>query len=135
MAQGAVNVRLELKTVAVRDDGAYSVLLWDGRPFAVSVERTFDDNVTVIENGRYLCKRDYYHKGGYPTYEIIIPGHDRVLFHKGNFETNSEACVIVAESFAVIDTQTAVADSKHGFEELMSLAAGLESFGMEVTGR
>lgn len=129
-----MNVRLELKTVALREDGCFSVLLWDGRPFAVSVERTFEDG-PVIENGKYLCKRDFYHKGGYPTFEIIIEGHDRVLFHRGNVETHSEACVIVAESFGVLGEETAVLDSKGGFSEFMSLASGLESFGMEVSGR
>ena len=127
-------VRLQLKTIAVRDDGCFSVLLWDGRPFAVSVERTFDDRV-VIGNGVYPCKRDFYHKGGYPTFEIYVVGHHRVLFHKGNLETHSEACIIVAESFGVLDGQTAVLDSAGGFNEFMRLADGLDEFNMEVSGR
>ena len=127
-------VRLQLKTIAVRDDGCFSVLLWDGRPFAVSVERTFDDRV-VIGNGVYSCKRDFYHKGGYPTFEIYVVGHHRVLFHKGNLETHSEACIIVAESFGVLEGQTAVLDSAGGFNEFMRLAEGLDEFKMEVSGR
>ena len=127
--------RLHLHTVAVRGDGCYSVLLWDGRPFAVSVERTFDDGRPVIGNGTHPCKRSHYYKGGYPTFEIYVVGHHRVLFHKGNLETQSEACIIVAESFGVLDGQTAVLDSKGGFGELMKLAEGLDSFEMEVTGR
>lgn len=129
-----MNVRLELKTVAVRDDGCFSVLLWDGRPFAVSVERTFGEE-PVIGNGKYLCKRDFYNKGGYVTYEIQVEGHDRVLFHKGNVEKDSEACVLIAESFGLLGDATAVLDSAHGFTEFMSLANGIDSFGMEVTGR
>ena len=128
-------MRLQLKTVAVRDDGCFSVLLWDGRPFAVSVERTFENGKPVILNGTYACRRDYYHKGGYPTFEIHVPGHTRVLFHKGNKEVHSEACVIVAESFSVMDGVTAVSDSKGGFDEFMTLTAGLDEFQMEVTGR
>ncbi len=130
-----MNVRLELKTVAVRHDGCFSVLLWDGKPFAVSVERTFDEGAPVIDNGKYLCKRDYYNKGGYATYEIQIAGHDRVLFHKGNVETNSEACICVAESFGVLDGATAVLDSQHGFDEFIALTDSMDSFGMEVSGR
>lgn len=128
-------VRLSLKTVAVRDDGCFSVLCWDGRPVAVSVERTFDDGEPVIGNGVFTCKRDFYHRGGYETFEIIIEGHDRVLFHKGNRETDSLACVIVAESFSTLGGETSVADSKRGFEEFMTLTAGLSEFLMEVTGR
>jgi len=126
---------LELKTVALREDGAFGVLLWDGRPFAVSAERTFENLRTVINGGPYKCRRDFYYKGRYETFEIEVPGHDRVLFHKGNVEGDSEACVLVAESFSAIGDATAIADSKHGFEEFMQLAAGLSEFDMLVTGR
>lgn len=127
--------RLELKTVAVRDDGCFSVLLWDGRPFAVSVEHTFDDGRPVLGNGWPECHATKYHKGGYDTFEIMVPGHTRVLFHKGNTEDDSIACVIVAESFGVLNNKTAVQDSKGGFEEFMRLTNGLESFTMKVSDR
>jgi hypothetical protein len=129
-----VEPRLELKTVSVRPDGCFSVLLWDGRPFAVSVERTFDDGRPVIGAGDYDCVPSFYVKGGYATFEIIVAGHTRVLFHKGNTEIDSMACVVVAESFAVMNDMTAVQDSKHGFEEFMALA-GAAPFKMRVTGR
>lgn len=131
----SVTARLQLKTLAVREDGCFSGLLWDGRPFAVSVERTFDDGQPVIKNGIYRCVRTLYNKGGYPTFEIMVEGHSRVLFHKGNTELDSLACVIVAESFGELKGQTAVLDSAGGFGELMSLTHGLSEFEMEVTGR
>ena len=127
--------RLTLSTVAIRDDGCFSAMLWDGRPFAVSVERTFENRRVVIPAGLSLCKRSFYNKGGYPTFEIIVPGHTRVLFHKGNFELNSEACVIVAESFGVLEGKTAVLDSKGGFSEFITLTEGLSEFWMEVLHR
>ena len=127
--------RLEIVTVSVRDDGCFSALLWDKRPFAVSVERTFENGRIVIGNGIYRCTRDFYHKGGYETFEIQVDGHDRVLFHKGNTESDSTACVIVAESFGELNGQTAVLDSKGGFNEFMTLTAGLENFLVWVHGR
>ena len=126
---------LELKTVAVREDGCFSAMLWEGRPFAVSVERTFEGGRVVIGNGVHRCKRSHYHKGGYQTFEILIEGHTRVLFHKGNKETDSEACVIVGESFGDLGGATAVLDSKGGFDEFMRLTAGLDEFDMNVSGR
>jgi hypothetical protein len=96
-------------------------LLWDGRPVAVSVEHTFDDGEPVIRDGTFDCVRSFYQHGGYETFEIIVPGHTRVLFHKGNTEDDSLACVCVAESFSTVDGKTAVIDSKHGFEEFMTL--------------
>lgn len=127
--------RLELVTVGVRDDGCYSALLWDKRPFAVSVERTFEFKRTLLANGIYRCVRDFYHKGGYETFEIHVDGHDRVLFHKGNTEDDSEGCVIVAESFGELHGKTAVLDSKGGFAEFMALTDGLSDFLVWVRGR
>lgn len=125
----------ELKTIAIRNDGAFGVLLFQGRPFAVTCERTFENNRVVIPAGTLICKRTKYFRGGYDTYEIIVPGHSRVLFHKGNRETDSEACVLVAESFAEAAGQTLIADSKGGFEEFMRLANGVPEFSLSVVGR
>lgn len=127
--------RLELKTVAIREDGCFSVLLWDGQPFAISVERTFEKLRTVIMQGAYKCTRSTYIKGGYETFEIQVEGHTRVLFHKGNVEEESEGCVLVAESFGAVGKQTAVLDARTGFGGLMEKAAGLKEFAMLVTGR
>jgi hypothetical protein len=127
---------LKLVTVAIHRDGCFSVLLdSDGVPFAVTVERTFENFRPVIGNGVYSCHRDYYNKGGYPTFEIAVPGHTRVLFHKGNKETDSLACVIVAESFGMLNDAPAVLDSKGGFAEFMSKLEGDNIFYLEVTGR
>lgn len=126
---------MELKTVALREDGCFSVSLWDTRPFAVALERTFENLRTVLTAGQFWCERDFYHKGGYETFQILVPNHDRVLFHKLNIETESEACVGLAESFGQLDGRTAILDSKHGFEEFMALTAGLNRFLLDVTGR
>jgi hypothetical protein len=96
---------LELKTIAIRPHGTYGALLWGGDPFAVSVEVY----PPVLKAGPYKCTRDFYNHGGYATFEIHVDGHDRVLFHKGNFGTDSKACVVVAENFAVIDGKPGIA--------------------------
>lgn len=122
---------LELKTVAIRPTGTYSVALWGGMPFAVTLE----PYPAIIKNGGYTCTRDFYHHGGYPTYQIHVEGHDRVLFHKGNFVGDTKACVLMGESFAVLGGKEAIADSKHGFEEFMQLTAGVPQFILVVSGR
>lgn len=125
-----------LVTVAVRADGCFSALLDStGRPFAVTCERTFENNVPVIRNGVYRCVKTKYIKGGYPTFEIIVPGHTRVLFHRGNKETDSLACVLVGENFAMFDGVTGIADSKGGFDEFWNLVKNLDEFDLSVTNR
>ena len=143
-----MTVRLTLDTVAIRPDGCFSVALWDGRPFCVSVERTFDDVRPVIGAGVFHCRLDYYHKGNYPTFEIQVAGHDRVLFHKGNLEIHSRACVILGETFGGYNPVTgvyslragpgdvtAVLSSGDAFGEFMANTGELKEFDMEVLHR
>lgn len=146
--------RLELKTISIIPDGCFSALLWDNRPFGVAVERTFEageaehGKQVVIPAGIVRCTASRYHKGGYPTFELHVEGHTRVLFHKGNREEASEACVVVGEQFGGYNRitkaysahcgptdQVAVLASGSAFDELMSLAAGLSEFYALVSGR
>lgn len=126
---------LEMKTVAILPQGCFSVLLWKDVPFAVALERTFADGRPVIGNGIYDCVRSYYHKGNYATYEIKVAGHDHVLFHKGNLETDSLACVLVGECFGMLNGTAAILQSGAGFAELMDKAKSFTEFQMLVTGR
>jgi hypothetical protein len=125
----------ELKTLAVIAAGCFSGFLFRGTPFAVTLERTFDGDVPVIQNGVWRCKRDFYHAGGYPTFEIIVPDHTLVKFHKGNLERHSKACVLVGEQFAMFEWQPGIAQSGAGFDEFMRLAAGVSEFDLTVSGR
>ena len=124
-----------IKTVAVLPAGCFSVLLWKNIPFAVSVEHTFEDGQPIIKAGTYQCLRSYYYKGCYPTFEIKVPGHNRILFHRGNTEADSQGCVCVAESFGTLKGKIAVLQSKEGFGELMELVSELDEFTLTVTGR
>ena len=123
----------QLKRVAILPDGAFGVLLQDGIPFAVTLERTYDPGNTIkIGNGLHECRRSRYAKGGYDTFEIAVPGHSRILLHKGNTELHSEGCVLVAESYAVMGDKPGVAFSAEGFSEFMKRASGVDSFTLEV---
>lgn len=132
-------MKLYMRVIAKREDGRFGVLCIEDpidapRPFATTCERTFENKRTVIQaHNTYRCKRTWYHKGGYETFEILVPGHSRVLFHKGNKETDSEACVLVAESFTFYG-QTQIGDSKGGFGEFMALMKGVDEFDLVVIG-
>src|ERR1041385_8649530 len=124
-----------LKTVAIRADGCFSALLCDGRPFAVTCERTFDNLRPVIGNGLYRCTKTLFARGQYETFEIAVPGHTRVLLHRGNVEPDSEGCILVGKSFGLINGKTAVLDSKAGFDEFWKLASPFDAFDLLVSGR
>jgi len=132
-------MRMTLQRVSVRREGAFGVLLNERMiPFAVTLERTYDELdesgevSTKIAPGVYKCSRSYFNRGGYPTYEIEVPGHSRILFHKGNVENDADGCVLVASSFGELRGEDAIIASAAGFAEFMRRASNYNAFELEV---
>ena len=118
----------------IEEDGAFGMMLGDdGVPFAVTLERTFEDKRVVVVDGEYICPKDFYHGGGYATFGIPVEGHTRVLFHKGNVEENSLACVLVGEKFEPFNGKPGIAESGKGFSEFMARYGAEEAFRLKVS--
>ncbi len=129
-------MNITLKRIASRDDGTYGVLLADGAPFAVTLERPWRDNrrgESCIPPGAYTCIRVQSPKFG-PTWMVKdVPGRSEILFHAGNVFTDSHGCILVAERYIVWqDGGCAIADSRVGIAELMSLTNGIVSFNLKI---
>ena len=122
----------KLVRVATGPGGAFGVLLHGGLPFAVTLERVFDEKgekSPIVPVGLYVCTRTVFYKYGYDTYEITeVPGHTRILFHRGSMEADSAGCVLVADTYQ----DTWIANSKVGFSKFMDRAAGRQKFNLEV---
>lgn len=104
-----------------------------GREFAVWADGVSPETGEhVIPEGKNKCKKSFYHHGGYPTFEILVPKHGEVLFHKGNKKSDSKACVLVAEKFSFFDNAVGVAESKEGFEEFWNLYKEFDEITFEV---
>ena len=128
---------LELVRVAVTDDGAFGVLVFGGLPRWLTLERTFEhnDERVVIPEGRWRCSRTVFIKRGYPTFEIHVPGHSRVLFHKGNTEDDSLGCVLLGGRFGELGGKPAILDSGDAFADFMSAHHGVQGFALDVFDR
>jgi len=125
-----------LQRVAVGTAGAWGVLLREGVPFAVTLERTYlrgeitsPQWYTKIPAGSYVCPRDMFNKGRppYPTYEIPVPGHRELKFHRGNFLFDSEGCPLVGSGFDIdsdVNGRTMLRNSREAFRWFMELTAG-----------
>lgn len=130
---------LILRRVSVVPQGAFGVLIdaKTGEPFAVSLERTYDSPGgpwTKIPPGTWRCVPRWFNKGGYQTFEILIPGHSLILFHKGNVEAHSEGCVLVGERFDPFDTTFGISDG-HGLTELLNRFGDMAEFQLLVDGQ
>lgn len=126
----------KLIRVAIDLKGAFGVLLHENLPSVVTLERTYNLSIrgyeTIIQEGIWRCDRTTYFKGGYKTFEIHIPNHTRILFHRGNIEEDSEGCILIGKSFNDLKSQPGIANSNIGFGEFMWLTRNLEEFQLEV---
>jgi hypothetical protein len=131
-----VSADLTLLRVATVPEGAFGVLLHHGIPFAVTLERSYGrvgGDAAKIPVGAWSCKRTVYLRGGYATFDVLVPGHTRLLFHRGNVETDSEGCVLVGESFHEFGRgRPGIGQSAAGFAEFMARMGERETFELLV---
>jgi hypothetical protein len=104
-------------------------------PIAVTLENPWIDNlprVSCIPCGLYLCKRVDSPKFG-DTFEICdVAERTHILFHSGNFETDTLGCVLVASKFGVLSNTPAVLDSKIAFRNFLDGLEDINEFELAI---
>ena len=128
---------LLLRRVAATDYATYGVLIRDGVPFAVTLERPWLDNTpreSCIPAGTYRCQRVDSPKFG-DTFEVTgVPGRSHILFHKGNVAEDSLGCILVGEAFNPVKGKPGITASADGYGEMMALQQGVNTFTLTVVG-
>ncbi len=148
---GSGVMKLRLQTTEIALDGCFGELRNGDDLVCLTLERTFDDGKPVIPAGVYRCQRTVFARGGYPTFEITgVEGHSRLLFHKGNVETDSIGCVLLGTSPGLLPTKDGhvvpygttgaalvrgLQQSKLAFDKFWALVCGEDWFDLDVTGR
>lgn len=132
-------MQFQLRRVAIRPDGAFGVLLHEGQPICVTIERTYPagdlDNPGPVGGGEYpkilpgtyRCTRTTFYHGKpapYETYEILVKGHSRLLFHKAATENDLDGCVGLGSSFGAVAGATAVLFAPAGLGAFLMAANG-----------
>jgi hypothetical protein len=120
-------------------DGIFSQL-WLGDEMAVTLEHSYwigDTWVAKIPLGEFVCVRGQHRLHGmnedFETFEITgIEGHSNLLFHWGNFNKDSEGCVLLGEKITDIGGSKMVTNSRMVFRKFMQLQAGIDSFSLKV---
>jgi len=126
-----------MKLIRIADTawGTFGVLISDGLPFCLTLERPWLDNIkntSCIPPGRYVCKRVMSPKFG-ETFEVCdVPGRSHILFHKGNLMDDSHGCIILGERFDPLDGKPAVLSSGDAFKEFMQRTRGFDKFPLEI---
>lgn len=90
-----------------------------------------------IPNGTFTCVRGPHRLHGmtqdFITFEITgVDGHVDLLFHWGNWNADSEGCILLGEGIAQSSKGQMITSSKVAFEAFMKLQEGLDQFQLTV---
>ncbi len=125
----------KLIRIARLADGVFGVLLDDGVPFCVTLERPWLDNrrnVSCIPEGEHLCRRVNSPKFG-NTFEVTdVPFRSHILFHKGNLKEDTHGCILVGEQYEPLNLMNAVLASGRAFQEFLYRADDIDSFVLKI---
>jgi hypothetical protein len=125
-----------LKRVAANEYGTFGVLINNNVPFAVTLERPWNNNqrnISCIPTGRYVCKRVQSPKFG-NTFEITnVTGRSHILFHKGNLDDDTHGCILIGEEYGKLKGEPAILASKKGFNEFKEILERENSFDLIIT--
>ena len=90
---------------------------------------TIENAKKPIPEGLHPCVKDYYHRGEYPTFEIIVENRDRLLFHAANYASELEGCIAPGKDRGETeDGRLAVWSSKKAFNEFWDIVKDEEKF-------
>lgn len=89
-----------------------------------------------VPDGAYTCQRGKHaipdHKGGvfyFETFEVTgVPGHSGILFHVGNYNVDSDGCILLGQEIRNMRLVT----SQKAFEQFMQAQDGKDSFQLQV---
>lgn len=132
-----------MKRTDFREDGVFGQLFREdsGLQIAVTLERSYDSGngdgsyTSKIPNGTYECVRGSHrlHNMRQPfiTFEIEgVKGHDNILFHVGNYNDDSEGCVLIGHGYG--GDPRMIYESRRTFTTFMNLQYGVDKFTLVV---
>lgn len=99
---------------------------------AATLEHAFiygDGIKAAMAPGVYTCKRRLSPHFGYELFQIMdVPDHDFIEIHRGNFNEDSEGCVLLGST----REGGMIAKSREAFDAFMKLQAGISTFTLVV---
>jgi hypothetical protein len=108
----------------------------DGKRLCYTLEHAYQQPnepwMPKLPKGTYVCQFGYHRlsNGPFATFEITnVPGHSGILFHTGNYNDDSEGCVLLGTG---IDNDMLV-ESKEAFDKFMSRLSGISTFNLTVS--
>ncbi len=128
---------LKLNRRQYKADGILSELCRCAKIIARTLEHSYD-GVPKLQPGVYKCVRGTHklHDGiPFETFEVTgVAGHSGILFHAGNWQKDSDGCILVGDAVTMSKQGTMITNSKALFREFMALQNGVNEFLLTVQG-
>lgn len=131
-----------LSRFLIRSDGIFGHLSTDNAvPFGVTLEHAFPQPdgsyAPKIPTGTYTCQRGmhqlHHMTDPFQTFEVLnVPGHTGILFHVGNYNTDSDGCILVGSDLGISQGIWMITRSADAFERFMNLHEGQDAFTLTV---
>lgn len=136
-------MKLTLKRAEFRKDGIFGDLFCDetGDHLASTLEHSYpkgDDFAPKLPDGVYACERGPHRLKAdadpFETFEIKgVPGHWGILFHVGNYNRDSQGCVLIGTGIGwTAKKEKMIVGSKLAFDRFMKRLEGHQSFTLTV---
>lgn len=131
---------LTIKRLDYNDDGIFGHLeeTDSGDSVAVTLEHAYYSNngdgsySPKLPPGDYLCVRGEHRlsKGKpFTTFEVTnVPGHTGILFHPGNYNEDSDGCILLGTTLSF----SMISESRAAFSKFMALQDGVDEFTLTV---
>lgn len=113
-----------------------------GKIIAITLEHAYPDASGLlspkIPNGTFICLRGQHQLEHSPqpfaTFEVSdVPGHSHILFHPGNYNQDSDGCILLGDSMLQKTGQKAmILNSRVTFEKFMELQQNALTFHLLV---
>ena len=129
-------MNIHLKRNSFTKDGIFGQFLDDsGSHLCYTLEHAYEQPdgtyAPKIPVGEYACVFGQHelHSGPIQTFEVTnVPGHQGILIHNGNFNADSEGCILVGESV----TDIMVSNSRAALSIFLA-RMGQKNFTLEVS--
>ncbi len=128
-----------------REDGVFGILATSLDTVALTLEHSYDAQLgdgsytAKLQPGTYRCVRGMHRLHNmtedFETFEITgVTGHTNILFHWGNFNDDSEGCVLLGRN-RIPSTKgdgDMITSSRNTFNKFMDLQKNVSEFTLTV---
>ncbi len=126
---------LKLNRREHKADGVISELVASYKVVARTLEHSYN-GVAKLPPGVYKCVRGIHKLHDnipFETFEVMgVSGHTGILFHTGNWNKDSDGCILLGDAVVASSKGIMITNSKVIFGDFMALQKGVNEFTLTV---